>query len=167
MLELETKKWSEFSNNGELVLSLLLKAQQGDESVYGELYNQICHQNSVHKLAYATIPYLVKIAEKNKPENKIWPLSIVGSIVASRQVYCKEAQKIPTDMLNDYNLSLKTAFLITVETLKEPLNQRDVMSLLATLAALKGEGNLAILLYDYEINQKLSCPKCGEFIEYA
>ncbi|PSB56851.1 hypothetical protein [Chamaesiphon polymorphus] len=175
MIDLESPLWSNLTcsagGNGEMAADLLKQIQQGNgtDDVYGELYHQVCHQGNIGRdsnLAYAVVPHLVKIAQQVTKREQVWPLNIVASVVTSRLVYPEGSGAIPIDLQEDYELACNSALEITLHALRETgYEQDDSIFLLATVAALHGHGDLAMLMLNG--GSELNCPFCGEEIRYA
>jgi hypothetical protein len=83
MLELDSPLWADIpassGMNSVLAVKLLRQAHAGDDSVYPELYHQLCHQFTVGEAAYVAVPHLVAIARCIDVRRRVWPLSIVGA----------------------------------------------------------------------------------------
>jgi hypothetical protein len=142
----------------------LRKASGGDEETFGELYNQVCHQNSVGEVAYFTVPHLVHIAQAAAPQLRALMLSIVGSVVASRQCYSRSAAPMPADAESEFVAAVASARSLAAMSLAEATWSRDLsFDLIGTLAALHGHADLTLFLQN---GPELSCPACGEAIEF-
>ncbi len=63
MLDLDSSVWGTIlaspGGTGTLAAKLLRQARDGDESAYGELYHQVCHQFTVGAVAYVAVSHLV------------------------------------------------------------------------------------------------------------
>ena len=67
MIELTDPKWSELQGNygnGALIAELIALAQAGApiDEWYEDLFQGLCHQETVSEAAYAAAPHLVKLA---------------------------------------------------------------------------------------------------------
>jgi len=152
--------------NGNLAVELIRQLHSGDESVYPELYHQACHQFTVGEVAYAVVPHLIDIAKKAPVAQQLWPLCIAGTVAASRMAYAASSATIPHDLQDDYNVANEGALLLVTGTLSHTIwEEGQSLELTATLAAFHGHYNVAILLY-LSGGSDLSCPDCGEIIEY-
>jgi hypothetical protein len=169
VLDLKSPAWATISaspgGNGVLTARLLGQLWDGDESAWAELYQQVCHQNTVGEVAFVAAPHLVGIARNAKPRFRAILLGTIGSIVASGQCYGRGAAKLREEWKADFALACANARSLAAETLREPdLDPADSFELIATLAALHGHANLALLLQD---GPRLSCPECGAPIVFA
>lgn len=172
MLELDSPRWltlkSSVGGNGEFASRLIQKIrnEDGDEDALAELQHEACHQFTVGEVAYAVAPHVIDIARTMPIKKRIWPLSIVGDIVAARTVSPKASPKIPSDLHDDYVRCLELAIDLTTEALRHRDWQTDELhQLIGTLAALHGHGNLAMHLL--LSGPELSCPSCGEYIAFG
>ncbi|MDB5339462.1 MAG: hypothetical protein JWN70_5081 [Planctomycetaceae bacterium] len=153
--------------NSALTVKLLRQAGAGDDSVYPELYHQVCHQFTVGAVAYLAVPHLVDIVHGIDVRRWVWPLTIVGTVAAARATYPQSDLQIPEALRAEYLAANLDAMRLTAEALGHSSWQpSDSQELLATLAALHGHTNLAMLLFLHGGVTKLSCPMCGEYIEY-
>lgn len=151
-----------------MVASLLCQAHDGDETVYVELYHQLCHQNTVGEVAYIAVPHLAHIARNALPQKRVWPLGIIGTIVASRAAFPEITAPFNKEWLNDYSLALKEALVLSTESLQcNELSPSETQELIATVSALNGLTNLAMLLFLQGGLTELSCPICGEYLSYT
>ncbi len=172
MIELTSTLWQSISSSpggtGKLVASLLCQAHDGDETVYPELYHQLCHQNTVGGVAYIAVPHLAHIARNSSPQKRVWPLSIIGTVVASRAAFSETAAPFNADWLNDYSIALKESLVLSTESLQHTeLSPPEAQELIATVSALQGLTDLAILLFLQGGITELSRPICGEYLSYT
>src|SRR5262249_22690110 len=150
-----------------LAVKLLRQIRKGDTSEYGELYNQVCHQFTVDQLEYVVVPHLVDIAKQSSRRERVEPLSIVGTVAAARMTYASSAAALTADVQEEYLRANEEAMALTADALSHgPWEPNECLQLIATLAALHGRANLAIFLVGQGDADKLSCPECGEYIEF-
>jgi len=101
VLDLNSTAWADITaspgGNGMLTAQLLAHLRDGDESAWGELYQQVCDQNSVGEVAFVAAPHMVAIARVSTPRIRALLLSTVGSIVASAKCYPADAAKPRND----------------------------------------------------------------------
>ena len=166
MLDLESLEWEAIASNGKFTAQLIIKVQAGDDSALDELYQQLCHQNTVSKVAFAAVPHLISIARNPlNIKRRAMLLSTIGSIVASRQCYSRSAAKLPDEWKTDFIQACDEARILAAESLLTPaLDTEDSFQLIGALAALHGHSNLALLL---ESGLNFYCPECGEYIEFG
>ena len=168
MLALDSPRWATIQasggGTGALTASLLRQASTGDEEAFGELYNQVCHQNTVGQVAYFAVPHLVQIAGEAKPQLRALMLSIVGSVVASRKCYPRSAAPLPAEAEPEFVQAIARARDLAARCLAEHEWSRDFsFDLIATLAALHDHADLNLFLQN---GPDLSCPACGEPIVF-
>jgi hypothetical protein len=171
MLSLDSPRWADIPASGgmnsALTVRLLRQARAGDDSGYPELYHQVCHQFTVGEAAYVAVPHLVDIARGMEVKRRVWPLSIVGTVAAARAAYPKSAPPIPGEWRSEYLTANQEALQLTADALSRGgWLPSDSQELLATLAALHGHSNLAMHLFLQGGVTQLSCPMCGEYIEF-
>jgi hypothetical protein len=172
MLELDSTVWASIpassGMNSALALRLLRQARAGNDSGYPELYHQLCHQFTVGEVAYVAVPHLVDIARGIDVRRRVWPLSIVGTVEAARNSYPESAPPIREQWRVEYLAANAEALRLAANALEHRGWQpSDSQELLATVAALHGHTNLAMHLFLQGGATKLSCPMCGEYIEYG
>jgi hypothetical protein len=172
MLELDSPLWADIpassGMNSALAVTLLRQARAGDDSGYPELYHQLCHQFTVGEVAYVAVPHLVDIARGIDVRRRVWPLSIIGTVEAARNSYRESAPPIREQWRAEYLAANVEALALTADALgRDGWPPSDSQELLATLAALHGHTNLAMHLFLQGGVTKLSCPMCGEYIEFG
>jgi hypothetical protein len=121
MLDLDSSRWQELracGEDGRIVAQLIRRVAAGEESEYGELLNEICHQETVYSAAYAAVPHLIAIAASKAPGERGWPLFVAGavSLAANRQ----DAAPLPSELAEDYKKSLLAAIPLAAESLSQP-----------------------------------------------
>lgn len=171
MLTLDSDKWLQLKSNsvsnGFVALTILKKFYAGERLDIDELAHQMCHQYSVSEVAYAAVPYLVTISVNAAFEEAITLLRVVSSVLIGMQVYPESAAKIPSYLKDDFENAQHETLKLTLEFLKqENLKDKDSFILLGILFALQGHGHLASLIFETDENAKLSCPECGELIQF-
>lgn len=169
MLALESSRWAELKaspgGNGELTRQLLTDARAGDASAFDELLHQVCHQLTPGDVAYAAVPHLVSMAESASVSDRVRALTIVGWVVAASS---RAAPPVPQDLEPAYQQSHAPALALSLRTLEEPsLDRNDVLDLLGIVAALRGNGEVAIHLFFHDGAANLSCPECGEYVAFT
>lgn len=172
MIDLDSPEWnsiaSSASGTGALVVRLLREATAGDDNAYPELYHQLCHQFTVAAAAYLAAPHLVRIACEASPQRRVWPLSIVGAIVAARATYPASAAPLREEWRDEHIASTREALRLSAELLQHPgLLPSETQELIATVSALHGLTDLAMHLFLQGGVTELSCPVCGEVIQFA
>lgn len=170
MLDLNSSRWrmlqSSVGGDSDYAADLLRKAYD-DDVLDDELHHQLCHQHSVGEVAFAAMPHLVEIARlATNTEKRMESLALVGNIVASRAAYKQDCPLIPDDLSHDYEIALDDARRLTADILGQSvLSAEESHFLLATLAALHGRHEIALLMMD-TLPDQISCPMCGDLIEF-
>jgi hypothetical protein len=172
MLDLDSPLWATIpascGGSSALTVKLLREAYVGDDSGFPELLHQVCHQFTVGANAYVAGPHLVAIARQSELKRRVWPLSIIGSVEAARLTHPKYAPPLSAEWRPDYLAAIVEAMQLTADALRvrtwEPSESQE---LFAALAAFQGHSNLAMHLFLHGGNTRLSCPLCGEYIEWG
>jgi hypothetical protein len=170
MIDLKSPVWGMIAascgGDGLFAAQLLRDLRDGDESAMDELHHQICHQFTVGETAYVATPHLVAIARSAGLQLRLSILVTIAHIVAGRQTYPDAAAELRDEWREEFLQSCNDARSLAAETLKAELSApEDSFYLIGALAALHGHANLALpLLLTGE--PRLSCPNCGEYIEY-
>ena len=168
MLDLKSPEWAHLrassGGNGVLTAELLAELYAGDANAWGELCNQVCHQNTVGEVAYVAAPHLVEIAVQAGPHLKALVLFTIGDMEASRQAYPRNTAPIRPEWLAEYQRACADARSLAARTLQERGERVDTILLIAALAGLHGHANVAILL---QSGPEPWCPECGEPIAFG
>jgi hypothetical protein len=169
MIDLESTEWKAAKaspgGNGALTADLLRQFREGDDSAFGELYQQVCHQGTVGEVAYLAVPHMVVIARNSPPHRRALLLGIVGSIVASMNCYPRSAAPLPDWLRAEFLASCEEARILAGESLREGgLAADDSFQLIGALAAFHGHHELSLLM---DSGRQMSCPSCGERIEFG
>jgi hypothetical protein len=128
-----------------------------------ELYHHACHQFTLGEVAYGVVPHVVEIAGRLPMKDRVWPLAIVGTIVALHT--CAPGDPpIPDDLQADYEAAVKPALDLATAALREE-SPEDVVGLLAAVAAFQGHCDLALYLFQ-QGDPSVQCPSCGHDISW-
>jgi hypothetical protein len=172
MLALDSPTWATIPSSpggtGLIAAQLLRQIRGGDDSGYGELFEQVCHQFSVGAVAYLVVPHLVEIARSRQPLERVRPLAIVGSVAAARLADPRNAAPMPPEWAVEYEAANAEARELAADALGRPgWRPSDSQELVATAAALHGHADLAMHLFLQGGATDLSCPSCGEYITFG
>jgi hypothetical protein len=127
----------------------------------------VCHQFTFGAVAYVAVPHLVDIARSSSLALRVEPLRIIGAVEASRFANGPGIPPLLEIWRAEYLAANEEARKLTADALGYQIwTPTDSQELLATLAALHGHGNLALHLFLHGGNTDLSCPSCGELIEF-
>ena len=168
MIALTDPKWLELRgnfSNGIQIAELLSKAQANlpTGEWYEDLFQGLCHQDTVSEAAYAAAPYLVEIAEMpNAPRLKL--LVLLGAC------YMNSGSPIPTDkeeswhppaqktiqltpeLEEEWHASARKAIPLLVELSAVPQPELELRYLFASLAAFQGYQWLAKRLETLDVD---------------
>ena len=166
MLSLTDPKWSELQStygSGTRVAELLSRAERGVpfDRWYDELFQELCHQYTVSKAAYAAVPHLVTLAQNDKEARKHL-LLLAGSCYAFSQV--PGAPSMPAGFEEEWHAAARDAIPLLAEVLSgDQLSESDLRYLLFSLAAVQGHHSLALAIE--ALDSERECPNCGTRFE--
>lgn len=169
MIGLDSTRWKELratSRDATETRVLLARAYEGDRDVFGELFEQICHQFTASEAAYAVVPHLVRMCDESRTSAfQIDALRIVGAVVASRLAHPRSSAPIPRDLETSFQSALGPALRCASNlAARADLSPEEGSEVLATIAALRGNYNLSMFIF--HTVSELYCPNCGESIKY-
>ena len=154
MIQLTDPKWSELKGNygnGNVVAELIAQAQAGApiDEWYEDLFQGLCHQETVSQAAYAAAPHLVKIAAvPGAPRMDL--LILLGACYANSDSpspidlveewheSSREAIPLPTEFEEEWLASAREAIPLLAELLAEPHPEVELRYLFACMAAFHG-----------------------------
>jgi len=170
VLSLNSIRWGELratSSNALLARSLLVRVYASERGVLDELFEQACHQFTASEAAYAIVPHLVQICATNSDlAIQIDALRIVGAVAAAQQAHARSSAPVPADLSLGFKRALTRALhLASTLVGRGELSSEQTNDCLATIAALRGNSNVALLLF--LSGAELWCPSCGEVIDYG
>jgi hypothetical protein len=171
MNEIDKINWNELQSAvgspGRIVAELLHAIENGDTSAYDELFEQVCHQFSLGTASFPAAVVLVCYARNLAPGDQVRPLGIVGAIEASRVAGQGGGPSPPEQFVGLYERAIREALSLSSAALAQRQeNPEHSYSLIATLAALQGHANIALHLLLCPDSSSLSCPECGEYIDF-
>lgn len=154
MIELTDPKWNELQGNygnGPRVAELIAKAMSGApiDEWYEELFQGLCHQETVSQAAYAAAPHLVKIAASPGAPRKDL-LILLGACYTNSYLPipadleerwhepARQAITLPAELEEEWRASARQAIPLLAELLTEPQPELDLRYLFSCLAAFHG-----------------------------
>lgn len=154
MIELTDPKWSELRGNygnGTLVAGLIDQAQAGApiDEWYEDLFQGLCHQETVSEAAYAAAPHLLKIAS-NPEAPRMDLLILLGTCYAHSDspvpteleekwhAPTRKAIPLPAELAAEWQVSARKAIPLLAELLAEPHPEGELRYLFACMAAFHG-----------------------------
>jgi hypothetical protein len=164
-LPLNDRRWSELAarcGSASFVPTALahLLEQPGDLEAFDKLSAELTCENTTWSAAYAAAPYIVEIARRLSPVERLKHMIIVGYMAYSECPESGEAFEKPDYVAEGYEEALRECLPILAETLTCRHNAEETRYLLASVAALKGDRNLGEVLEGLDCG----CPHCGEEI---
>ena len=159
MLELDDPRWNTLpaAGAGARVPQLLRALAEGDAQAWGPLYNQICHQGTVHGSAYAAAPHLVRLARDGILDITTLAL-LIGDMVAGT----RDEASIPAELRADWGPSRDTARLLIEQGFRECRVEEDAIYQLRAIAQFDAELALAHALFELTESCLYPCCACGE-----
>lgn len=154
MIELTDPKWRELQGNygsGVQIASLIAQAQSGApmDKWYENLFQGLCHQETVSQAAYAAAPHLVKIAAApGAPRLDL--LILLGACYTNSDSPiptdleekwhepARQALPLPAELEEDWRASARKAIPLLAGLLTEPHPEVELRYLFASLAAFHG-----------------------------
>ncbi len=170
MLALTDPKWRELKGNygnGSQIAELLSKAHANApmDEWYEDLFQGLCHQETVSEAAYAAAPHLLKIAES--PEAPKMELLIMlgacytnsGIAIAAKleEEWHPPASKsvsIPGLFEEEWQATSRKAIPLVAELLAKPQPELELRYLFASLAAFNGFPWLAKRLETLDVDME-------------
>jgi hypothetical protein len=167
LIELTDPKWSGLNGNygsGCLVAELIAKAEAGApmNEWYEELFQGLCHQETVSEAAYAAAPHLVKIAASpGAPRKDI--LILLGACYTNSDFNIpidseedwhaptRKATMLSSETEEEWRASARRAIPLLAELLTEPQPELDLRYLLSCMAAFHGYQWLAKILETLDV----------------
>ena len=131
-----------------------------DLEAFDKLSGELSCENTTWSAAYAAAPYIVEIARRLSPAQRLKHMICVGYMAYSE---CSESGKWfekPADLAESYEQALRDCLPLLAETLLCEHNAEETRYLLASAAALKGHRSLGDALEGLDCG----CPHCGEDI---
>ncbi len=129
-----------------------------------ELYNQVCHQQTVHGAAYAAVVLLVSELATLDATGLFWTLSIAGTIEAhgARAAPDEGLERVYREQLSVLRRSAVDA------ACRHRWDQLEARTVAASIAAIFGQGPLAIAVERTSFGEaEVHCPECGEYLLVA
>jgi hypothetical protein len=168
LIELTDPKWNELGgnySNGARVAELIAKAMAGApiDEWYEELFQGLCHQETVSQAAYAAAPHLVKIAASPGAPRKDL-LILLGACYANSDspipteleedwhAPTNKPTQLPTEIEEEWRASARQAIPLLAELLAKPQPELDLRYLFSCMAAFHGYQWLAMKLETLDVN---------------
>lgn len=153
MIALDSPAWDQLrhcygpsSNIPDLLRRLAANPQpsKGDDGPWEPLWSALCHQGDVYTASYAAVPHIVQIAlDATSPiDFSFFLLPARVEIARTR----KRGPDIPQDLQQDYFAALRKLIECAARHAASEWDISMLLSVLAAIAAAKGQPDLADLL---------------------
>jgi hypothetical protein len=133
-----------------------LLADPGNDDRFGEVWPYLCSEGTTWPSAYAAAPYLVDRAAALPPDKRADTLSVIGLIVG-----CGDDDACPAEFRDAYVAAQQRTYPLIGAALPFLDGGSDVRWVLAAIAALRGQRELAEVLTDLQAISG-ECPECGQ-----
>ena len=140
-----------------------LLERPSDIKRFQNLWPYLCSEGTAWAAAYAAVPYVVELARRLSPEQRLEHLYFLGLVVMCSCPECGESFAIKPYLKQSYEQALAETLPLLAETLVCRHELTDTRYLLAAAAALKGHAKLGGVLNHLDCICG-ECPKCGECI---
>jgi hypothetical protein len=127
---------------------------------FDKLSGELTCENTTWSAAYAAAPYIVAIARRLSPPQRLKHMIVIGYMAYSECPDAGGAFQKPAYLVESYEEALREALPLLAETLLCPHNAEETRYLLASAAALKGQCPLGEALEGLDCG----CPHCGRDI---
>ena len=123
-----------------------------------DLWSRLCHQGDVYEASYAALPHIVAASRGRAPAERVEFLILAGAIAEGS---CRtRAPRVPDDLRRAFLSAIDDSVPLALEALECADDADTIHALLSSLAALKGQPELAAGIAALE--PTAMCPKCGD-----
>jgi hypothetical protein len=133
-----------------------LSDDPSDLELFGEMWPEICAEETTYDAAFAAAPYLIDFAGRVDPADADAYLIVTGLIATY-------ASDVPSDLEPAFRTAMHRALNLALERLKTCKTNADLRYLLASVAAMRGRTDLAEVLQDLDAIQE-PCTTCGTVV---
>lgn len=151
MISLDSPAWSQLrhaygpaSNIPDLLRQLAANPQPGNEELWESLWSALCHQGDVYIASYAAVPHIVQIALDAKGSIHFSFFLLPACVEVARKR--KRGPALPQDLEWDFHAALRNLIECAARHAASDWDVSMLLSVLAAIAAAKGQPNLADLL---------------------
>jgi hypothetical protein len=124
--------------------------------LFGEMWPEICAEETTYDAAFAATPYLMDFAARLGTADSDEYLIVAGFIATY-------AAEVPSDLEPAFRAALQRGLALALERLKNCKTNADLRYLLASVAAMRGRTDLASVLQNLDAIQE-SCGTCGTVV---
>lgn len=167
-LPLDDKRWAQlWSSDGPArnmpeLIQYLLEHPDNPEAI-GNLQLAACSDGTTWSGGFAALPYLVQIARKLPPAQRLDVLMGIGWIVTAASPEADDAHaKLEPFLAESYQQAVSDSLPLATEALQSELGERETAALFFVIAALKGHIPLAGVLANLD-----SCEHCNEMLGWS
>jgi hypothetical protein len=165
MLPLTDKRWSELwcregaAQNVPARINYLL-LHPDDRKSFDLLGDSVCSDGTTWSVGFGAAPYIVEMARKLPPSGRLNALIEIGLIVTCACSGSNDLHyRLEPYLADSYHQAIRDSLPLLAETLLCKMEEKDILSLVFCVAALKGHIKLA------EVTTELgSCPHCSEIL---
>lgn len=153
MIPLNDKKWKYFEGgyhikyDASLTLSRLEESSENLDSVWLELWENLYHQGDIGIASYAAVPEISRIARTQKLLD-FNPFAITTAIELARGQ--GRNPELPDWLADDYFQALRDLTKYGCENLNKDWDSGTLKSILALIAIIKGNKDLAELIFEVD-----------------
>ena len=131
-----------------------------DTEQFDKLTDVLYSDGTTWSSGFAAVPYIIEIARRLPPAQRLRQLTAMGFIVADACLDSKNEHYILQPYLADsYYQAIHDCLPLLAETLLCELKPGEIFCLLFSAAALKGHARLAAVLENLDC-----CPNCSEIM---
>ncbi len=168
MLDLESLIWKElgtFFGESESLPQMLKNWENAvgtvkEEELWREIYDCVCHQETVESAAFAVVPHLVNKLGIVSNERKIEYVIDLGFVELARQDW---GDKLPQILLADYENAIKESRKYAIESLALVTDKITFRYLLGAISTLFNHPKLGNILFHLDCLGD-ECPQCKEYV---
>lgn len=134
-----------------------------DRKSFDKLCDSVCSDGTTWSAGFAAAPYIVEMARRLPPSQRLNALIEIGLIVTCACHGSTDVHYLLEPFLSDsFHQAVSDCLPLLAETLQCGLEEKDILSLVFCVAALKGHVRLAEVISELE-----SCPHCSEIMGWA
>jgi hypothetical protein len=167
-LPLDDQRWAQlWSSDGPArnmpdLISYLLEHPDKADAI-GNLQLAACSDGTTWSGGFAALPYLVEIARKLPPAQRLDVLTAIGWIVIGTTPEPEDPHARLEPYLEEaFTQAIRDSVPLAAESLQSDLDERDMAGVFFVIAALKGHIPLAGVLANLD-----SCEHCNEILGWS
>jgi hypothetical protein len=165
-LSLDDKRWADLwcrngtAENIPKLIGYLLDHPE-DAAEFDHLNDAACSDGTTWSAGFAATPYMVEMARRLPPAQRLNILTTIGWIVTAACLESNDVHyQLETYLADGYYEAVRDCLPLLAETLLCEQKASDIVGILFSAAAFKGHTKLAEVLANLD-----SCPHCSEILE--